>query len=171
MVVRFHAVSGSADPVADSAHAGLRISIRSVGLAGRDLRIGCLLDAYSRGRTCSPSPYPARAFTPPLYLAFPRYPPGAVTCCRVSADQDGRVEVYLQNDEASLAVEAAREVLRLRAFRETGYRLLMRAHRAEGNRAEALRTYERCRELISAELGVSPSRETQALYRELLSRA
>ena len=79
-----------------------------------------------------------------------------------------RAEVYLWNGEAPLAVEAAREVVRLRGFRETGYRLLMRAHADEGNRAEALRVYERCRELISSELGVSPSQGTQALYRELL---
>ena len=81
-----------------------------------------------------------------------------------------RAEIYLQNGEAPLALEAALDVLRLRPFRETGYRLVMRAHVAQGNRAEALRTYERCRELVSEELGVSPSRETQELYREVLGR-
>ena len=79
-----------------------------------------------------------------------------------------RAEVYLWNDEPALGVEAAREVVRLRPFRETGYRLLMRSHVAAGNAAEALRVYERCRALISEELGVPPSQETRALHAELL---
>ena len=79
-----------------------------------------------------------------------------------------RAEIYLWNDEPPLAVEAAREVVRIRPFRETGYRLLMRAHAAAGNAAEALRVYERCRELIAEELGVPPSPETRALHGELL---
>lgn len=79
-----------------------------------------------------------------------------------------RAAVYLWNDEPALAVEAAREVVRLRPFRESGYRLLMRAHVAAGNAAEALRVYERCKALISEELGVPPSPETRALHAEML---
>jgi len=44
----------------------------------------------------------------------------------------------------------------------------MRAHAALGNRAEALRTYHWCRELMADELGVSPSPETEAVYLEVL---
>lgn len=62
---------------------------------------------------------------------------------------------------AELAVEAER-------FRESGYRLLMMAHVAAGNRAEALRVYERCRRFLADELGAYPSPETEAVYRELL---
>lgn len=79
-----------------------------------------------------------------------------------------RAAVYLWNDEPTLAVEAAREVVRLRPFRETGYRLLMRAHVAAGNAAEALRVYERCRRVIADELGVPPSPETRALHAAML---
>jgi DNA-binding SARP family transcriptional activator len=56
----------------------------------------------------------------------------------------------------------------LRPFRESGYRLLMRAHAAAGNAAEALRVYEDCRALMSQELGVTPSPETKAVRSELL---
>lgn len=79
-----------------------------------------------------------------------------------------RAEVYLWNREHSLAVEAAREVVTLQPFRETGYQLLMRSHAAMGNAAEALRVYECCRTLISEELGVSPSPQTRAVHSELL---
>jgi DNA-binding SARP family transcriptional activator len=79
-----------------------------------------------------------------------------------------RAEVYLWNGEHALAVEAARDAVTLRPFRESAYRLLMRAHVAAGNSGEALRVYERCRRLISDELGVNPSPETRALCDEVL---
>lgn len=79
-----------------------------------------------------------------------------------------RAEVYLWNHEHSLAVEAASDVVALRPFRETGYQLLMRAYAAMGNGAEALRVYERCRTLISEELGVGPSPQTRTVHAEVL---
>lgn len=79
-----------------------------------------------------------------------------------------RAEVYLWNEEYPLAVEAARDAVALRPFRESAYRLLMRAHAAAGNAAEALRVYERCRALISEELGVLPSPDTKAVHLEVL---
>lgn len=62
---------------------------------------------------------------------------------------------------AELAVEAE-------PFRESGYRRLMEAHVAAGNRAEALQVYERCRRLLADELGAYPSPETESIYRDLL---
>jgi DNA-binding SARP family transcriptional activator len=44
----------------------------------------------------------------------------------------------------------------------------MRAHAAAGNRADALRAYERCRCLLAEELGVSPSPQTEAVYLDIL---
>lgn len=79
-----------------------------------------------------------------------------------------RTHVYLWNGEHPLAVEAARDAIALEPFRETAYQLLMRAHAAAGNTAEALRVYERCRTLISEELGVNPSPQTKAVHAELL---
>jgi SARP family transcriptional regulator, regulator of embCAB operon len=65
-------------------------------------------------------------------------------------------------------VKHAKEAVAIEPFRETSYQLLMRAHAAVGNRAEALRVYERCRSLLSEELGVSPSPQTEAVYLEIL---
>jgi DNA-binding SARP family transcriptional activator len=62
----------------------------------------------------------------------------------------------------------ARQAIGLEPFRETGYRLLMEAHAADGNRAEALRVYERCRRLLADELGAYPSPETESVYQRLL---
>ena len=44
----------------------------------------------------------------------------------------------------------------------------MEAHAAGGNRAEALRVYERCRRLLADELGAYPSPETESMFRDLL---
>jgi DNA-binding SARP family transcriptional activator len=70
--------------------------------------------------------------------------------------------------EPEYAVRHATEAVNLEPFRETSYQLLMRAHAAVGNRAEALRVYERCRCLLSEELGVSPSSQTEAVYLDIL---
>lgn len=66
------------------------------------------------------------------------------------------------------AASWAQQAIGLEPFRETGYRLLMEAHAADGNRAEALRVYERCRRLLADELGAYPSPETESVYRRLL---
>jgi DNA-binding SARP family transcriptional activator len=78
-------------------------------------------------------------------------------------------DFYIWNGEPSLAVEAAKQVVAREPYRETGYQLLMRAHEAAGNRAEALWTYERCRKLISEELGADPSPATRAIHQRLLA--
>jgi DNA-binding SARP family transcriptional activator len=77
-------------------------------------------------------------------------------------------DFYISSGEPALAVEAAKEVVGREPFRETGHQLLMRAYAAAGNRADALWAYEKCRKLISEELGADPSPETQVIYRRLL---
>ena len=72
------------------------------------------------------------------------------------------------NGELELAVRNAEELVTLEPFRETGYRHLMRLHAARGDRAQALRVYEACRERLADELGVGPSAETEALQLALL---
>jgi DNA-binding SARP family transcriptional activator len=71
------------------------------------------------------------------------------------------------NGEHPLAAQFAREVVELEPFRETGWQRLMRALADGGNRAEALRAYAQCRELLERELGVAPSPATEALGAEL----
>jgi DNA-binding SARP family transcriptional activator/streptogramin lyase len=78
----------------------------------------------------------------------------AESCVRV-----GKVEA---------AVRWAEQAVEANKFRESGYRRLMAAHVAAGDRAEALRVYEKCRRLLAEELGAYPSPETEELYRRLL---
>jgi alpha-glucoside transport system substrate-binding protein len=78
-------------------------------------------------------------------------------------------DASLRSGDARAAAGFAEQILALEPFRETGYRRLMEAHAAGGNRAEALRVYERCRRLLAEELGAYPSPETDAIYRALLA--
>jgi peptide/nickel transport system substrate-binding protein len=71
--------------------------------------------------------------------------------------------------DAAAAAKWAEQAIALEPFRESGYRRLMEAHAAAGNRAEALQVYERCRRLLAEELGAYPSPETESIYRELLA--
>lgn len=76
--------------------------------------------------------------------------------------------VWVDRGEPAFAVRDAAEAVRLRPYRDSGCRLLMRAHVAAGDPAEALRVYERYRRLLAAELGVDPDRETRDLHAALL---
>ncbi|TMD37308.1 MAG: hypothetical protein E6I95_01175 [Chloroflexi bacterium] len=80
---------------------------------------------------------------------------------------DCRVEALVANHESVLALAHARDAVRLEPYRESGYRRLMRMLAAGGDRAEAVRVYQQCRDLLRADLGVAPSSETEELYREV----
>jgi DNA-binding SARP family transcriptional activator len=93
---------------------------------------------------------------------------------RALVDLQGRAltvltEACLRLGNASEATKWAEQAIILEPFRESGYRRLMEAHAARGNRAEALQVYERCRRLLAEELGAYPSPETDSIYRELLA--
>jgi DNA-binding SARP family transcriptional activator len=66
------------------------------------------------------------------------------------------------------AERAARQLVEMAPFRETGYRILMEVLEVQGNAAEALLVYERLRSLLGDELGVSPSPAVQEVYLRLL---
>ena len=92
---------------------------------------------------------------------------------RELADVRGRAlsalaDACLRSGDPQEAAKWAEQAIALEPFRETGYRRLMEAHAAAGNRAEALRVYERCRRLLAEELGAYPSPETESIYRGLL---
>lgn len=52
---------------------------------------------------------------------------------------------------------------------ERAFRRLMRLQHQQGNRSGALQTFERCRDVLAAELGVAPAAETTALAQHVRS--
>lgn len=69
------------------------------------------------------------------------------------------------------AATDAELVVELEPYRETGHVLLMEAHAAAGNTAQALAAYERLRTKLADELGASPSPETESAFLEILRAA
>ena len=74
----------------------------------------------------------------------------------------------LAGPELPGAERAARELVEIVPFRESGHLLLMRALAARGNVAEALAAYERLRILLRDEMGVDPGEAVQEAYLRLL---
>lgn len=65
------------------------------------------------------------------------------------------------------ALHYTRRWLALNAFHEPAHRMLMQLYAASGQRAEALRQYQQCAELLQAELATPPEEETTRLYADI----
>jgi TolB-like protein len=65
------------------------------------------------------------------------------------------------------AISTANRLIALDPLREASYRVLMRVFAAQGEREEAVRQYQACRDTLRRELDVEPSGETTDLYREI----
>lgn len=61
------------------------------------------------------------------------------------------------------AIEVALAALRSDPLRESAHRTVIRVHVAEGNISEAMRAFQRCRQVLIDEVGEEPSAETTAL--------
>ncbi|WP_433791876.1 AfsR/SARP family transcriptional regulator [Actinoplanes sp. CA-252034] len=89
--------------------------------------------------------------------------------------QVAAVNALLQHAAATLADDPARslrlaqEAIELNPFLESGYRAAMTAAIAMERQDDALRIYERCRQLLDEELGVSPSADLVRLQREVIA--
>ena len=70
--------------------------------------------------------------------------------------------------ELATAERAGRELTTAAPFRESGFRLLMKALTARGNSAEALLVYDQLVRRLRDELGVPPSAETRVLHASIL---
>ena len=77
-------------------------------------------------------------------------------------------DASLRSGEPAEAADAARAAASLAPFRESAHRLLMEAHEAAGNPAEALRAFEDLRRLLREELGTAPGPAAMALHERLL---
>jgi DNA-binding SARP family transcriptional activator len=69
------------------------------------------------------------------------------------------------------AIRYAQAILDRDALREDVHRDLMQLYVASGQRAQALRQFEACRDLLRRELAIQPMRETMALYQTIAQGA
>ncbi len=106
-------------------------------------------------------------FLPGAHGAWFEQRQAAVRQVRLSA-LDLLCEAATAAGDYTAAVDAAEEAIAEEPYREPAHALLMRAHRAAGNRAEAVRAYERCKLFLRRDLGIGPSPSTMALHRSVL---
>lgn len=77
------------------------------------------------------------------------------------------MDYHASKDNVEQCLALGNEILRCDPVREEIHRNLMRMYQKNGQRALAMRQFERCRELLSRELGVTPLEETEMLYRQI----
>jgi LuxR family transcriptional regulator, maltose regulon positive regulatory protein len=72
-----------------------------------------------------------------------------------------------QRDDWPRAIALYERALEEDSLAEELYRRLMRGHLARGEPAEAARVYRRCRDMLSVQLGIPPSADTEALFKSI----
>ncbi len=72
-------------------------------------------------------------------------------------------ELLYGGHEIEECIDVCESVLTRDQCWEEAYRLLMLCYLERGNRAMALRAYERCEAVLQSEMGMSPSRDTVAV--------
>jgi predicted ATPase/DNA-binding SARP family transcriptional activator len=77
---------------------------------------------------------------------------------------------HAANGEIEAATGFAHRWLALDALDEVAHRHLMQLYAWSGKRSEALRQYQECARILKGELGVSPAKETTALYDHIRSQ-
>jgi DNA-binding SARP family transcriptional activator len=78
-------------------------------------------------------------------------------------------EIYAESGHYADAITICRRMLARDEVRENAYQSLMRYQAESGDSAGALLTYERCRSILSEELGADPSPLTQSLHQRILN--
>jgi LuxR family transcriptional regulator, maltose regulon positive regulatory protein len=81
----------------------------------------------------------------------------------------GIIDFFFSKERYAKAIDYCSRYLAADAYAEDVYQHLMRLHALTGNNTMVLKTYERCKDLIIADLGCPLSRKTEALAKELLN--
>ncbi len=71
---------------------------------------------------------------------------------------------FQEREEMEKAIEYYQKGLEVDSLAEEFYRQLMICYQIEGRKAEALATYNRCRDMLQSVLGIEPSPATQTLH-------
>jgi TolB-like protein/DNA-binding SARP family transcriptional activator len=75
----------------------------------------------------------------------------------------------LETQDGGVGVATAERLLQLDPTREELHRALMQLYAARGDRSQALRQYQICRDILNRDLDVEPEPETERLYKEIQS--
>lgn len=76
-------------------------------------------------------------------------------------------QLYLETNEMELCLGICKSALNKDPYHEVIYQVEMRAYAALGDRAAVARRYQACKKALKEGLGLSPSSETELIYRDL----
>jgi DNA-binding SARP family transcriptional activator len=76
-------------------------------------------------------------------------------------------QLYLDINQLDRCLATCQLALTQDRYNEAIYQLEMRAYAALGDRASIVRRYNACKAALMEGFGISPSQETEALYRDL----
>lgn len=79
------------------------------------------------------------------------------------------LESHLEGGDLRQAIVVGQSILRIDPLREHIHRMVMICHHLRGNRPLAIRQYRECIRVLDEELSVPPMKETQNLYREIMT--
>jgi two-component SAPR family response regulator len=77
---------------------------------------------------------------------------------------------YFRTKEYAKSLQYCQSALQADNCDEEAYRASMQAHHAMGNLAEVARTFEQCKQTLTAEVGASPSPQTETLFATLMGK-
>ncbi|MAT40960.1 MAG: hypothetical protein CL609_01370 [Anaerolineaceae bacterium] len=76
-------------------------------------------------------------------------------------------EQYVIEEQFDEAINLCEKILQIEPTWEASYRLMMRAYDKKDNRSQVFYTFQRCKDILFAELGVEPTEATKNLFQEL----
>jgi DNA-binding SARP family transcriptional activator len=79
------------------------------------------------------------------------------------------LQYYAFHGAYEKAIAYGQQILYLDPLREEIHREIMRLHLVNGQRALAIRQYEKCYAMLATELGIAPMEDTQAMYKQILA--
>jgi DNA-binding SARP family transcriptional activator len=82
---------------------------------------------------------------------------------------EGLSQTKSSAETARQAISLARQLLTRDSIRESLWQALMRLLTTDNQKIEALKAYSQCSAALSAELGIKPSRQTEDLYRDIVT--
>jgi len=77
-------------------------------------------------------------------------------------------ELHAPGTNPRRAIELYQRLLSLDPYREAVHRKVMRCYQRMGDRAAAIRQYQACVEILRDDLGLSPAKETEEAYLEII---
>lgn len=85
-----------------------------------------------------------------------------------AARLERRIREADKNNTPSELALLADSLIRVDAFNEESYRILMKSHAERGAYGKAINTYHRLRELLARELGIAPDLQTRSLFQSIV---